>query len=131
MALTYATATQNARANSVGSLLSGGTVEIRSGAKPTSANSAASGTLLATVTLGTAPSASAGTVTMPDPASVNAVTTGTAAHFRAKASGGATVFDGTVTATGGGGDLTLSTVSLTSGSPVDISSFNYSELSGE
>lgn len=127
MAVSYAAATRNAKADAVGTRLSGGTVEIRSGSQPATADDAATGTLLATVTLGTAPSASSGVVTMPDPASVNASATGTATWFRAKTSGAATVLDGSVTATGGGGQMQLSSTSLTSGAPVDISSFNYTE----
>lgn len=127
MAVSYSTATRNAKADAVGTKLSGGTVEIYSGSQPADANTAASGTLLATVTLGTAPAASAGVVTMPDPASVNAVATGTAGWFRAKSSTAATVLDGSVTATGGGGQMQLSSVSLTSGAPVDLSSFTYTE----
>lgn len=127
MATRLATATQNASANAVGTLLSGGSIEIRSGSQPATANDAATGTLLATITLGTAPSASSGSVAMPDPASVNAVATGTAGWYRAKASGGATVVDGSVTASGGGGDITLSSTSLVSGSPVDLSSFTYTQ----
>lgn len=126
MATRLATATRNAKANAVGTLMSGGTVEIRTGAQPASANDAASGTLLATVTLGTAPSASAGVVTMPDPASVNAVATGTAGWFRVKASGGATVWDGLIGAEG-----TLSSTSIVSGNPVDLSAVTYTQPSGE
>lgn len=96
MTLSLATATANAAADAVGTLLSAGTVEIRSGSRPATANDAATGTLLASVTLGTATSASSGQVTFGDPASVNAAATGTASWFRAKASGGATVFDGDV-----------------------------------
>lgn len=121
--LKLAVATQNAAANAVGTLMSGGTVEIRTGSQPSTGDTAASGTLLATVTLGTSGSSSAGVVTLPDPSAVNAVATGTAGWFRVKTSGAASVFDGDCTATGGGGTMTLSTTSLVSGSPVDITSF--------
>lgn len=126
MATRLPTATRNAKADAVGTLMSGGSVEIRTGSQPASANDAASGTLLATVTLGTAPSASAGVVTMPDPASVNAVATGTAGWFRVKASGGATVWDGAIGAEG-----TLSSTSVVSGNPVDLSAVTYTQPSGE
>jgi hypothetical protein len=126
MATRLPTATRNAKADAVGTLMSGGTVEIRTGSQPASANDAASGTLLATVTLGTAPSASAGVVTMPDPASVNAVATGTAGWFRVKSSGAATVWDGAIGAEG-----TLSSTSIVSGNPVDLSAVTYTQPSGE
>jgi len=100
--------------------MTGGSVKIYTGTQPTLATDAASGTLLATVALGTAPSASAGTVSMPDPASVNAVATGTAGWFRVLTSGGATVWDGAV-----GAEATLSSTSLVSGNPVDLSAVTY------
>jgi hypothetical protein len=64
-------------------------------------------------------SASSGVATIADPAAVTAVATGTATHFRAarRRHGGVRRI---VTATGGGGDLTLATTSITSGLSVDI-----------
>jgi hypothetical protein len=102
--------------------IDGGTIEIRSGAKPASPNDAAAGTLLATLTLPTPSfgSASARSATVGTIAANNASATGTAAHFRAKSSGGTAYIDGTVTATGGGGDLELDSTSITSGQPVEI-----------
>ncbi|MGA4923535.1 hypothetical protein, partial [Bacillus subtilis] len=51
--------------------------------------------------------------------------TGTAAHFRIYASDGTTAhIQGTVTATGGGGDLTLDNTSIASGQAIAISSFS-------
>lgn len=116
-------ATRNAAVDAVTALVgSAGTLKIYSGSIPATAATAPSGTLLATVTLGAWGSASAGTASGADPASVNAVATGTAGWFRAANSGGTTVFDGDVTATGGGGTMTLSSTSLTSGGAVDITS---------
>ena len=120
MATRILAATANAEANAVGTLMTGGSVEIYTGSQPATAATAASGTLLATVTLGTAGSASAGVVAMPDPASVNAVATGTAGWFRVKSSGGATVWDGAIGAEG-----TLSSTSVVSGNPVDLSAVTY------
>lgn len=48
--------------------------------------------------------------------------TGTAAVMRVTTSLPATVYEGTVTATGGGGDLELNTISITSGDTLSISS---------
>lgn len=99
-----------------------GTIQIRSGTQPTTANDTATGTLLATVTLidPAFGSASNGVATLTDPAAVNAVATGTATWFRGLDSSGATVVDGSVTATAGGGDIELATTSITSGLSVDI-----------
>ena len=125
MATRLPSATRNAQADAVGTLMSGGSVEIRTGSQPAAASDTATGTLLATVTLGTAPSASSGTVSMPDPASVNAVATGTAGWFRVKSSGGATVWDGAIGAEG-----TLSSTSIVSGNPVDLSAVTYTVPAG-
>lgn len=116
-----AAATRDAVVNAVTGLVgSAGTAKIYSGSQPATPDTAASGTLLATVTLGAWGSSSSGTSNGADPASVNAVATGTAGWVRIASSGGSAVFDGDVTATGGGGTMTLSSTALTSGSPVDV-----------
>lgn len=99
-----------------------GTLQIRTGSQPTTANDTATGTLLATVTLADPAfgSPTNGVATLTDPAAVTAVATGTAGWFRGLDSTGATVVDGSVTATVGGGDIELATVSITSGLSVDI-----------
>lgn len=126
MTLTLATAARNAMASALCDLLDAGagaaTIKIYSGTRPADPNTAITGTLLATVT--TADPAfgapATGVKTLTDPAAVSAVATGTATHFRAADSTGAAVMDGRVTATGGGGDLTLTTTSLSTGLQVDI-----------
>lgn len=53
---------------------------------------------------------------------------GTAAHFRIKDSGGSTChMQGTVTATGGGGDLTLDNTSIAATQQVNITSFSLTD----
>lgn len=123
------TDTRNAKVDAATARLNGGSLRIYTGAQPAAATDAATGTLLATVTLpNPAFGASAnGTATATDPASVNASASGTAGWFRAVTSGGATVFDGSVTATGAGGDMTLSSTALTSDGAVDITSFTYTQ----
>ena len=99
-----------------------GKILIYSGTRPANPNASITGTLLATVTCADPAfgAASSGAATLADPASVTAVATGTATHFRAVDSDDTPKFDGSVTATGGGGDLTLGTTSITSGLAVDI-----------
>lgn len=128
MATRIATATRNALANAVATLVdagpAAGTLKIYSGTQPATADTAASGTLLATVTLGD-PSfgaASSGTITGADPAAVTGAAAGTAGWFRVADSTGATVYDGAVTATGGGGECQLSTTTISVGVSVDITS---------
>lgn len=99
-----------------------GKIRIYTGSQPASANDAATGTLLAEVTLQDPAfgAASSGVATLSDPAAVTAGATGTAGWFRMLDSDNNTVLDGSVTATGGGGDLELATTSITSGLSVDI-----------
>jgi len=99
-----------------------GTIKIYDGTRPANPNAAITGNLLATVTCidPAFGNSATGAATLSDPAAVTAVATGTASHFRAADSTGAAVFDGSVTATGGGGDLTLATISITNGLSVDI-----------
>lgn len=99
---------------------SAATIEIRSGAAPATPETADSGTLLATVAISGSFSSTGGVLTSADPASVTIAATGTAGHFRVKTSGGTAKIDGTVTATGGGGDMTLATVALSSGATLDL-----------
>jgi hypothetical protein len=96
------------------------TIEIRSGSKPATPETAASGTLLATVAISGSFTSTAGVLTSADPASVAPAASGTAAHFRLKQSGGTAVLDGTVTATGGGGDMQLGSTTITTGVNVDL-----------
>lgn len=88
----------------------------------------ATGTLLATVTLADPAfgNSSTGTASATDPAAVDPVASGTAGWFRVKDGNGASVFDGSCTANGGGGDMTLSNTSLAPGINVDITSFTFS-----
>lgn len=129
MALRITTAARNAAADAVVDLLDAGagpaTIEIRSGSQPASANDAATGTLLATFTLGDPAfgAAASGAATLAGvPRTTTGAAAGTAGWFRAKDSTGATVFDGSVTATGGGGELQLNTTTISVGVNVEITS---------
>ena len=66
--------------------------------------------------------ASSGSVTFSAIADATIAATGTVANFIANNRDGATIFSGSVTATGGGGDVTFNTVSWTSGDTCSISS---------
>jgi hypothetical protein len=121
MALTISAVAAQAEATALATDIgAASTIEIRSGAKPATPETAASGTLLATVAISGSFTASGGAITAADPASVSVVASGTAGYFRLKTSGGVAKIDGTVTASGGGGDMQLSTVALVSGGSVDI-----------
>lgn len=109
------------------------TIYESSGTPPASANDAANGTALAVITL-PAPAfgaSSSGVVSLSGTwQDLSADATGTADYFRIVTNGGA-VIQGTVTATGGGGDLTLSSTSLQAGGAVSITSFTLTMPSGE
>lgn len=128
MTLQYSVAVRNARLDAVESTIGTSAIlEIRSGSAPANCAAADSGTLLASMTLPSdwLAAASSGTKaksgTWQDASADNA---GTAGHFRIKDSGGTTCHaQGTVTATGGGGDLTLDNTSIAAGQAVTISSF--------
>jgi hypothetical protein len=126
MTITLSNAARTAMCDALVDLLDGGSgagyIEIRSGTRPATVATAVTGTLLAEVTLEDPAfgAASSGAATVADPDSVTAAATGTATWFRAYNSDDVAVFDGKVTVTGGGGDLTLATVDLVSGLSVDI-----------
>jgi hypothetical protein len=129
MAFQFSTAARNAALDAIETTIgTGPTLEIRSGSAPANCGTADSGTVLATMTLPSdwLAAASGGSKalagTWQDTAADAA---GTAGHFRIKA--GATChIQGTVTATGGGGDMTLDNAVLAVGQQVTISSFTLS-----
>lgn len=134
MAVRLSTATVNAKANAAVDLLDAGagagTIKIYTGSQPASANDAVSGTLLATFTLADPAfgNAAAGVATLAStPRTTAAVAAGTAGWFRAADSTGATVFDGSVTATAGGGQIELNTTTLSVGVDVELTSGTYTQ----
>lgn len=129
MATQLSTAVRNALLDAIETAIGTSAVlKIRSGAAPANCAAADTGTVLATLNLPSdwMAAASGGSKskngTWEDAGADN---TGTAAHFRLYASDGTTChMQGTVTATGGGGDLTVSNVSFASGQPFSITSFS-------
>lgn len=134
MATRITDAAQNAAVNAVVDLIdvgagANGTLEIRTGAQPADADDADAGTLLCTVNLaatayGAAASGSAALAGTPLSGTAGAA--GTAGHFRVKNKDGTAVFDGDITATGGGGDLELDNTSIANGQTVNINSLAFS-----
>lgn len=101
------------------------TIEIRTGSPPANCAAADSGSVLATITLPSdwLTAASAGVKSKSGTWTVAASGTGTAAHYRIKQS--TTCHEqGTVTATGGGGDMTVDNTSIASGQTVTVTSFS-------
>lgn len=139
MTIRIATALQNSMAAEVTAGVDGGagagTVEIRSGAQPASANDADAGTLLATFTLNDPSfgSPASGVITL---VTSPAITTtgsaaGTAGHARVKDSTGATQFDGSVGASGSGEDFEMSTTTVSVGLDLELTAGTMTMPSGE
>ncbi len=100
-------------------------LEIRSGAPP-GAEAAASGTLLASITLPATPwaAAAAGSKAKSGTWSdSSADAAGTAGHYRLKNAADTHREDGTITATGGGGDMTLDNTSIAVAQVVTVTTF--------
>lgn len=130
MALQFSVTVRNARLDAIETTIgTAPTLEIRSGAAPANCAAADSGTVLATMTLPSdwlANAASGSKAIAGTWQDTSADATGTAAHFRIKASTTCHI-QGTVTATGGGGDLQLVTTSLVATQPVTISAFTLGD----
>lgn len=128
MALQYSETVRNARLDAVETTIGVSAVlRIRTGAPPANCAAARTGTVLATVTLPSdwMAAASGGTKaksgTWQDASADN---TGTAAHFEIMDSGLSTChMQGTVTISGGGGDLTVDSVTFTAGQSFTVTGF--------
>lgn len=105
-------------------------LQIRSGAQPATCATADSGTLLCELTL---PSdwmgaASSGAIALAGSWTGTGAAAGTAAHYRLKDSAGTTCHEqGSITATGGGGDLTLDNTSIASSQAVSVTSWTRTQ----
>ena len=102
----------------------GSILEIRTGA-PAGAENAAGGSLLVSITLPATPWAAAagGSKAKSGVWSAAAGAAGTAGHYRLKNSGDTRREEGTVTATGGGGDATIDNTSIANGQTVTVNTF--------
>ena len=125
MAHQYSVAVNNARLDAIETTIGTTPVlRIRTGAPPATCATADSGTVLATLTLPSdwMAAASGGTKAKSGTWSdSSADATGTAAHFRIYDSAGTTChIQGTVTITGGGGDMILDNTNIAVGQIVTI-----------
>lgn len=69
---------------------------------------------------------SGGTVTANAVTTTNASGTGTANNFEVRDRNAVKIYGGSITAVGGGGDMTLTNLSINSGDPISITSMTYS-----
>jgi hypothetical protein len=127
MAFQFSTAARNAWLDAIETAIGASpTLEIRTGAVPADCAAADSGTVLATIALpadwmaAAAAGAKAMSGTWQD---ASADASGTAGHFRIKV-GGTCHIQGSCTATGGGGDMTIDNPVLAAGQQFNVTSFS-------
>lgn len=130
MTIRISTGLRNQLANSVGGSFDSDTLEIRVGTQPASADDTVSGSLLVQMTLPADAfgAANAGAIqkngTWQD---TSANDTGIAGWFRLKNGDDTLRIDGSVTVTGGGGNLTLNSISIVAGGTVTVTSFSITQ----
>lgn len=135
MALSISVAARNAACDAIVDLIDGGSgagvIRVYTGTKPATPATSPSGTLLAEFTCSDpafgAASTGVATLDITPALTDTGITDGTAGYCRfldsTEAAGtGLGVIDGTVTATGGGGDLTLNSTTVSTGVAVEITS---------
>lgn len=132
MAMQLSVAARNARLDAIEATVGASAVlKIRTGGQPANCAAADSGSVLASMTLpadwmaAAASGAKAKSGTWQDS---SAVAGGTAGHFRIYASDGTTChLQGSVTATGGDGDMTIDAVVIALGQVVTVTGFELAD----
>jgi len=132
MAIQLSVAVRNARLDQIESTIGTSAIlRVRSGAAPANCAAADSGTVLATISLPSdyMAAASLGSKALSGSwVDASADNTGTAAHFRLYDSAGTTChLQGTVTATGGGGDMEVNTTSFVAGQQFTVTAFTLTD----
>jgi len=132
MAIKLSTTVKNARLDAIETAIGASAVlKLRTGAPPTNISDADSGTVIATITLPSdwMAAASGGTKSKSGTwQDASADATGTVGHFRIYASDGTTQhIQGTVTQTGGGGDMEINNASVVAGQTVTVTSFTLTD----
>lgn len=132
MAIQFSVAVRNARLDAIETTV--GTapkLQIRSGAPPADCAAADTGTLLAEITLPSdwMANASNGSKSIAGgPWAFTGSAAGTAGHYRLKNNAGTVTHEqGTITATGGGGDLTLDNTNIATGQGGNINSWTKTD----
>lgn len=132
MSIQLSTAVRNARLDAIETTIGTSAImKIRSGAAPANCAAADSGTVLATLSLPSdwmAAAASGSKAMSGTWQDTSADATGTAAHYRIYASDGTTChIQGTVTDTGGNGDLTVDNTSFAAGQAFTVTSYSWTD----
>jgi hypothetical protein len=131
MPIQLSVAARNARLDAIEATAGTSAVlQIRSGTPPADCAAANTGTLLATLNLPSdwMAAAASGAKALAGSWTAAASATGTAGHFRIFNTG-ATVchIQGNITASGGGGDMTLDNTSINSGQTVTVNTFTLTD----
>jgi hypothetical protein len=124
----YSVRVVNAQADAFESTIGNApTLEIRTGAKPANCAAADAGTLLVSGALASdwLGNPTSGLKSLLGTFSYAAVASGTAGHFRIKGTGGVCDAQGSITATGGGGDMEMDSTSISSGQTVQLTLLTY------
>ncbi len=132
MSVQLSIAVRNARADAFEATIGASAVlKLRTGAQPATCATADSGTVVATLSLPAdwmAAAASGAKALLGTWQDASADAAGTAAHFRIYASDGTTCgAQGSVTITGGGGDMTVDNPALQVGQLVNVTAFTITE----
>lgn len=132
MAVQLSVTVRNARLDAIETAIGVSAIlKIRTGAAPANCAAADSGTVLATCNLSSNYMADAGSGTKAKAGTwedLLADAAGTAAHFRLYATDGTTChLQGTVTATAGGGDMTLDNVVFAINQPFTVTGFSLTD----
>ena len=129
MALTHTTARRNAAVDSVVDAIDGGTTDATGDLVLMTSGDVEVATLpFSNPAFGNAGASVAGRADANAISDDTNATGGTAALFKVQDRDNAELFRGTVTGTGGGGDIELSTVVISGGSTVGISSLTYTGM---
>jgi hypothetical protein len=127
MTIQFAQSTAHAMLDAIETDIGGSPVlYLRSGAQPANCAAADSGTLIATIAMAADAFSNASAwakaigATISDLSADNA---GTLGHWRIKTSGAVTKLQGSITATGGGGDMTVDNTSVAAAQQIDVTSF--------
>jgi hypothetical protein len=132
MAIQHSVSVRNARLDAIETTIGTAPIlRLRSGAKPANCAASRTGTVLASLTLPSdwLTSASSGTKSKSGTwQDLSADASGTAGHYEIMDSGGTVCHEqGTVTATGGGGDMELDNTVIAAGQSITVTTYGLTE----
>ena len=140
MAIQLSVGSRNAAANGVvgqvDAAVGAGRIIVYTGTPPAAAADIATGTVLVTFTLNdpafTAAATGTASAVLTPAISATGTAAGTAGYYRIVDAAATPVvaWQGTVTATGGGGDMTMNTTTISVGLTVNLTALSYTQPSG-